>query len=208
MIREIVVANNSDLLTLGMTTVLERCSQNRIVGTATSFVGLLNTLELQQPHVIFTQESLYGPHIITSVSRLSEMQPRAKIILMGSQSDGLLIRDLFHAGISGYLYISDDLSDCLNIAVNTVMRERKYLSPTANAEYLVAMQSPMRDWHLDWESRKVLQMLAIGYSACEIADDLQIESRRVYFIRQKLRRRFNAQTNEHLIAIAAKEGFI
>ncbi len=35
-----------------------------------------------------------------------------------------------------------------------------------------------------------------------------VSVRRVYSVCEKLRRRFNAETNEHLIARAAEEGFV
>lgn len=142
------------------------------------------------------------------MGKLRDALPAAKLIVMGSLVDGLLIRDLFHAGANGYLFKSDDLCHCLSLAVDTVLRNRKYLSHTANAEYLVAMQSPLRDWHLDHESRTVLRMLAQGSCIREIADELAVDTRRVYWVRQKLCKRFGAETNEQLISIAAAEGFI
>jgi FixJ family two-component response regulator len=88
------------------------------------------------------------------------------------------------------------------------MRDRPFLSPTANAEYLVAMQSPERDWQLDNEARSVLRMLAQGYHTGQIAYELEIPLRRVYWVREKLRCRFGALTNEHMISRAAAEGFV
>ncbi len=115
---------------------------------------------------------------------------------------------LLNHGVHGFIYKQDALAACLRPAIYTVLRDGPYLSPTPNAEYRVAMQSPLRDWHLDQEARSVLQMLVQGHRACEIASALDIETRRVYRVRQKLRDRFGAETNEQLIAMAAGEGFI
>jgi DNA-binding NarL/FixJ family response regulator len=122
--------------------------------------------------------------------------------------DGLLIRDLFALGARGYLYKGDELQESLVRAVETVMRNRPYLSPTANAEYLVAMQSPERDWQLDGEARAVLRLLSQGCHVGQIALALDIPQRRVYWVRQKLRQRFGAVTNEHMISRATAEGFV
>jgi len=97
------------------------------------------------------------------------------------------------------------------------MRDRPYLSPTANAEYLVALHSLQPDGYLDDEAREVLNKLAKGIHAGQIAREMGISQRRVremgisqrrvYWVRQKLRQRFGAKTNEHLIHRAAAEGF-
>lgn len=133
---------------------------------------------------------------------------RLRIIVMGALVDGLLIHELFAQGVAGYLYKSDDLQECLPLAVDTVMRDRPYLSSTANAEYLVAMQSPESIVTLDDELRQVLKRLAHGEHVGEIAHGMGITLRRVYWVRQKLRQRFGAKTNEHLIHRAAVEGFL
>lgn len=139
---------------------------------------------------------------------LRETVPLAKLLVMGALADGLLVRDLFHVGADGYLYKGDDLCEIPITAIETVMLDRPYLSPTANAEYLIAMQSPNAHERLDLESRQVLQLLAHGEHAGEISERMGIDKRRVYWVREKLRRRFGAKTNEHLIQRAAAEGFI
>jgi DNA-binding CsgD family transcriptional regulator len=53
----------------------------------------------------------------------------------------------------------------------------------------------------------VLNKLAKGIHAGQIARELGITQRRVYWVRQKLRQRFGAKTNKHLIHRAAAEGF-
>lgn len=132
---------------------------------------------------------------------------RARIIVMGMLTEGLLIRDLFHAGASAYLALGDDLSECLLTAVATVMRDRPYLSPTANAEYLLTMHKQDREWKLDPEARTVLRLLTQGHTIGSIAAEMRVKPRHVYWIREKLRHRFGAETNEHLIKRAVVEGF-
>jgi DNA-binding CsgD family transcriptional regulator len=88
-----------------------------------------------------------------------------------------------------------------------VLREYPYLSPTANAEYLVTMQGNNRGWHLDTEARAILRLIASGCTAREIAAQMNLKLRRVYWVTEKLRARFGASTNEHLISLAKAEGF-
>lgn len=147
--------------------------------------------------------------LIDVLALIEQIKQRSslRMIVLGSVIDGLLVRDLFAAGAIGYLYLADDLTDCLISAVRTVLKDRFYLSPTVNAEYFVVMQSPRRDWQLDAEMRLVLRLLVQGCHMHDIAAQMKLSLRRVYWVREKLRGRFGVTTNEHLISRAVLEGF-
>jgi len=81
---------------------------------------------------------------------------------MSGIPDGLIVNDLSAMYVAGYRYRNDPLSGVLVEAIQTVMRKRPYLSPTANSEYLLAMQSDRAGWQLDAEARDVLRLMASG----------------------------------------------
>ena len=204
----ILLADEADLVLLGAQTILKDRPEFEVVYSARSADDLLEAARRCLPEVILFNERL-DPWIdvLALVERLKHAAPRARLIVLGGQVDGLLVRDLFACGVLGYLFGGDDLRDCLIPALATVLNNRPYLSPTANAEYLVAMQSPLRDWKLDSEARAVLRLLARGMHVSDIAAQMDVPLRRIYWVRQKLRKRFGANTNEHLISMAVAEGF-
>lgn len=203
----IVVADDADLVIEGVKSVLNTDHRFMLVGTARCMDDLLETIATVPPDVIILSEWLYNLDILSAVEAVQRVCSGAKIIVMGGLADGLLIRDLFRVGVSAYLYKSDDLCGLLGTAIDTVLQDRPYLSPTANAEYLVAMQSPLRDWQLDTEARAMLRRLMQGMHIADIARQMDIPMRRAYFLRYKLKQRFGATTNEHLISRAMAEGF-
>lgn len=204
----LVLADPSDLVLLGIQSALRNHLVFNIIHRTCSADGLLEAAHLCQPDIILFNKHL-DPMIdvLALVERLKNIAPNSHQIILGSQVDGLLVRDLFACGVLSYLFTGDDLGSCLIPALTTVMNNRPYLSPTANAEYLVAMKSPLRDWKLDSEARAVLRLLARGLHINSIAAQMDVPLRRIYWVRQKLRRRFGANTNEHLISMAIAEGF-
>lgn len=203
----VIIADDSDLTILGARTIIENDHRYVIAATARTIDELLAMAVKESPDVILLNEWFHGMDILSAVEKLRDTAPRAKLLVMGALAEGMLIHDLFACGVNGYLYKSDDLLDCLITALDTVMRDRPYLSPTANAEYLVALHSLQPDGYLGDEAREVLNKLAKGIHAGQIAREMGITQRRVYWVRQKLRQRFGAKTNEHLIHRAAAEGF-
>lgn len=205
---QIIIADEMDLTLIGAQTILKDQPEFDVVSRVRNGNDLLEAVQHCQPDVILFNEHL-DPFIdvLALVDQLKHSAPQARLIVLGSLADGLLVRDLLACGVVAYLYSGDDLKDCLVTAISTVLNNRPYLSPTANAEYLVAMQSPLRDWQLDNESRSVLRMLAWGMHVSDIAVQMGVPLRRIYWVRHKLRTRFGANTNEHLISMAVAQGF-
>ena len=204
----LLLADEADLVLIGTQTILKDRPDWEVMQTARSADELLEAARRCQPDIILFNEHL-DPliDVLALVERLKNIAPHSHQIVLGSQVDGLLVRDLFACGVMGYLFSGDDIGDCLIPALTTVINNRPYLSPTANAEYLVAMKSPLRDWKLDSEARAVLRLLARGLHISDIAIQMDVPLRRIYWVRQKLRKRFGANTNEHLISMAVAEGF-
>ena len=205
----IVIADDMDLALEGMKTILRQHSAFQVTGTYRLLAELLDALAAQPPDVILLGDRLEpGMDVLALVERVQQAAPRARLLVLGNLPDGLIVQELLTCGVAGYLYKPDPLGSCLLEALRVVLRGRPYLSPTANAEYLLAMQSYRAGWQLDTEARDVLRLLAQGSRPQEIALRRGVPVRRVYWVMDKLRRRFGAETNEHLMARAAEEGFV
>lgn len=207
MTTRILIADSSSLTIVGVETLLKQRSDT-LISKAENGDHLVEKVRAEQPDVVLLGDR-FDPlaDTLALVERLIRASPAARIIVMGATIDGLFIRDLFKMGVCGYLATGDDLSACMLVAIDTVLREYPYLSPTANAEYLIAMQGNNRDWELDSESRTVLRLLSSGSTPREIAAQMRLKLRRVYWVIEKTRKRFGASTNEHLIMLANAEGF-
>jgi DNA-binding NarL/FixJ family response regulator len=203
-----IVGDDSDLLILGVRALIERDYRFQIVGLARSNDRLIRTARQLQPDVI-----LWGCQtldVLTTIEQLRCVAPTAKQIMIGTIMDGILIRDLLLMGLDGYLHQGDDLTLCLTDALLSLQQGKTYLSSTARSAYDGEMGCDQREKPdpLDGELRDVLQRLAEGASIREIAHELSIPEKRVYRLRNRLKRRFDARTNEHLIQRALIEGFI
>ena len=204
----LALAADEDLTLLGAKVVLEREYRYRVVGTARKFSDLWRLVTEKKPDVVIINDWLGGMHAAAISEKLKRHNRRLKVIVMSGVSDGLFIHDLFTAGINGYLHKSDALADCLASAVDTVMADFPYLSPFARNAYIIAMQAPDRNNRITAESLHVLNLLARGNPVGKIAFELDVPIRRVYWVRDKLRHRFDATTNEHLIYCAMAQGLI
>ena len=204
---KIVLADDSDLMMVGTQAIIEAESEYRVVGKAQTLNSVLKSIEQHIPEIAILNESLYDSDILSAVDAVHRASPKTFIIVVGTMTDGALIHNLYMYGVKGYLYRGDPLQECLLPAIRTVLQDRPYSSPTANAEYLITLQSGHPVSQLNAEARTVLNYLAQGISVNQIAYYMGTSPRRVYSIRDRLRRRFGVETNEHLISRAVAEGF-
>ncbi len=207
MATKIVIADDSDLMIVGTQAILESDATYCVVGSGQTLHEVLRAIELYAPDVAILGECFYDTDILNAVDTLHAKSQNISILVIGAMTDGGLIHNLFLHGVKGYLYRSDPLRDCLLLAIRTVLKNRPYLSPTANAEYLITLQSGQTLTSLSSEARAVLNYLTQGISVNQIAHRMGITPRKVYAIRDRLRHRFGVETNEHLISRAVAEGF-
>ena len=207
MVIKVVIADDSDLMMLGVKATIEVDSSYNVVGVAQALSDLLYHVKQYCPEIAILSECLYDTDILSAVDAVRHISPKIFMIVVGMLTDGTLIHNLYMHGIKGYLYRGDPLQQCLLPAIRTVLQDRPYLSPTANAEYLITLQSRHPVRQLNAEALTVLNYLAQGISVNQIAYQMGTSPRRIYAIRDRLRRRFGVQTNEHLISRAVSEGF-
>jgi DNA-binding NarL/FixJ family response regulator len=208
-ISRLALADDTDLALIGAQAVVSHYDQLRVVGICQTLPDLIDLLTTHKPDVALLGDRLEPDlDVLALVARVQAATPRAKLIVMGRLPDGLIVHELFNHGVLGYLYKSDRLEACLAEAIHAVLRGKPYLSPTANAEFLLAVRDGRTDWQLDAEGRDVLRLMAQGCRPQEIALMRGVPVRRIYWVGNKLRDRFGAETNEQLMVRAAEEGFL
>ena len=205
----VMIADDADLTLTGVQTVLAGHGDVRVTGSYQRLSDLLHALAHQPPDVILLGDRLEPElDVIALVEQVQAAAPGAYLVVMSHIPDGLIVHELLNFGVAGYLYKSDPLGDDLVQALDVVMRGRPYLSPTVNAEYLIAVRSGRVAWQLDDEARDVLRLMAQGYRPQEIALMRGVPVRRIYWVGNKLRRRFGAETNEQRMIRAVQTGFL
>ena len=110
---KIVVADDMDLALEGIKTILRQYGAFHITGTHRVLADLLDALAAQPPEVILLGDQLEpGMDVLALVERVRQAAPRARLLVMGSLPDGLIVQELLICGVAGFLYKSDSLAAC------------------------------------------------------------------------------------------------
>jgi DNA-binding NarL/FixJ family response regulator len=205
----VTAADEVDLVLAGIKAILAGWEGCEEVTLYSRLPDLLEGLKVASPDIIILGERL-DPEYTTLklVGTARAAAPHARLMLLGGLADSCAVQELFDRGLLAYLCRSDPLNESLIPALRAVMRGKPFFSPTVSAGFLSPAQVRPPHCPLDPEALLVLQLLAEGRTVSQIAAQLKVRLRHVYLVRNKLRRRFGAATNEVLLSHARAEGFV
>ena len=154
------------------------------------------------------------PHLngIDALAQLKHIVPDVRVVFLTMHHDVAYARRALAAGAFGFV-LKHSASVELVAALHAALEGKTYLTPQLAGEVLEAMkQGPSQDTDpaasLTLRQREVLQLLAEGRSAKEIAADLSISTRTVEFHKYQMMETLGLRTNAELIHFAIKSGLV
>jgi DNA-binding NarL/FixJ family response regulator len=183
-----------------------------LVGVVEDGRALLEAAVKLQPDVIVADVSM--PHLngIDALAQLRQGGDRTPVVFLTMHRDVTFARRALDAGASGFV-LKHSASVELVAAIRAALQGKTYLTPQLAGEVLEAMkegseQSDDPVASLTPRQREVLQLLAEGRSAKEIAASLGISARTVEFHKYQMMETLDLHTNAELIHVAIKHGLI
>ena len=165
-----------------------------------------------RPDVIVADITM--PHLngIDAMAQLRQGGDRTPVVFLTMHRDVTFARRALDAGASGFV-LKHSASVELVAAIRAALQGKTYLTPQLAGEVLEAMkEGPERAddpvASLTPRQREVLQLLAEGRSAKEVAAGLGISTRTVEFHKYQMMETLGLHTNAELIHFAIKHGLV
>jgi DNA-binding NarL/FixJ family response regulator len=183
-----------------------------LVGVVEDGRALVEAAATLRPDVIVADVSM--PHLngIDALAQLRQGGDRTPVVFLTMHRDVTFARRALDAGASGFV-LKHSASVELVTAIRAALQGKTYLTPQLAGEVLEAMKEgpgqagdPVAS--LTARQREVLQLLAEGRSAKEVAASLGISARTVEFHKYQMMETLNLHTNAELIHFAIKHGLV
>ena len=171
--------------------------------TIDSLSKLESALETFLPNIVIFDNSLPEGDAIGNVQRLLRRRPELKLILLSMQSDATVARRASDGGAHAYLPKRASSEELLR-AIGTVLSGGRYFYSEDQSETDRQSGSPS----LTDRQRQVLRLIALGLSAKEIANQLDISVRTAEFHRAAIMDRLGMHSTALMTRYALQQGLV
>jgi len=206
----VLLADDHLLVAEALKSLLE--ADFELVGVVEDGRALVEAAKKLHPEVIVADITM--PHLngIDALVQLRQAGDDVPVVFLTMHRDVTFARRALEAGAAGFV-LKHSASDELVAAIRAALKGETYLSPQIAGEILAAMQKgpdqpadPVAS--LTPRQREVLQLLAEGRSAKEIASGLGISVRTVEFHKYQMMETLGVHTNAELVHFALKQGLV
>ena len=183
-----------------------------LVGIVEDGRSLVAAAKSLQPDVIVVDVSM--PHLngIDAISLLRKQDQHVKIVILTMHQDPAYARRGLEAGAQGFV-LKHSATDELVLAINAALKGHTFITPALAGDVLRNVRRGNRtkenaERKLTTRQREILQLLAEGHSAKEIAATLAISPRTVEFHKYQIMEAHQLHSNAALIQFAIKHGML
>jgi two-component system response regulator NreC len=209
----ILLADDHQVVRLGLRALLEAEADFKIVGEAADGLEAKAMVERLQPDMLILDLMMPGLNGMEVTRQARQLSPRTKIIILSMQANEAYVLEALRHGASGYVLKQSNMAELVQ-AIRQVLEGRNYLSPEftqrAIEAYKQKAEAATHDPYdtLTTREREVLQLAAEGHTSPEIAEKLFLSPRTVEMHRSNLMRKLGLANQTELVRYALWRGLL
>jgi DNA-binding NarL/FixJ family response regulator len=204
----ILLADDHTLTLEGIRAVLE--PHHEIVGMVTDGRALLDAALRLEPDLIVLDITMPLLNGIDAAVQIKKNLPGVKLLFVTMHVNPAYLEAALNAGGTGYVLKSTAREELLD-AIKSVLNGRIYVTPSLSTEHLERFEDPSRaaaTLRLSTREREILQLIAEGRAAKEMAHVLDISVKTVAFHRDNIKRKLGLRTTAELTRHAIEQGLV
>jgi DNA-binding NarL/FixJ family response regulator len=206
----VLLADDHPLFLTGLRSLLE--GECQVVGTVTDGRALVEEASRLKPEVVVMDISLPLLNGIDAARQIKKEQPETKILFVTMHANFAYLKDALAAGATGYLLKTSAREELLD-ALRDVIRNRIHVSAGFGEEIVDQFERRPRSITgspsvLTARQREILQLVAEGRTAKEIAGILNVSIQTVAFHKHQIMQRLGLRTTAELTKYAIQEGLV
>ncbi len=207
----IMLADDHEIVIEGLRRVL--AASFEIVGVVSDGRELVEKTEELRPDLVLLDISMPSLNGIDAAHQIKKRMPSTKLVFLTHRADRDYVHAAFRAGASGYL-VKQSLVSEMQIALDQVLQGRYYVSAHLAKGVPFERFNPNRNpselfgESLTARQREVLQLIAEGKTAKEIAAALKISPKTVEFHKAGIMEELGVRTTAELTRYALEHGLV
>jgi DNA-binding NarL/FixJ family response regulator len=210
-----VLVDDHAIVRTGLKAVLGAAPEIEVVGEAAGGHEAVSLLERVAADVVVMDLSMAEGDGISATRTLSKSnEPRPRVLVLTMHAEEAYLEAVLEAGASGYLMKSTADRELVD-AVRAVARGEVFIHPSA--AHVLAKGARRREEHasdraryekLTDRERAVMQLIAEGYTAPEIGEQLSISPKTVDTYKQRINDKLGLTHRADYVKLALKLGLL
>jgi DNA-binding NarL/FixJ family response regulator len=206
----VLLADDHPMFLAGLRSLLE--AEYDVVGLVNDGRSLVEAASRLKPEAIVLDISLPLLNGIDAARQIKKDQPETKILFVTMHANLAYLKDALAAGASGYLLKTSAREELLD-ALRDVIRNRIHVSPGFGDEIVEQYERHPSSFArsqsvLTARQREILQLVAEGRTAKEIAALLNVSLQTVAFHKHQIMDKLGLRTTAELTKYAIQEGLV
>lgn len=208
---KIMIVDDHNIVREGIRTILDKYPDLKVVAEANDGRSAVESVAEVRPDVVLMDMSMPGMNGIEATQRIHAEHPEVRVLILSMHKDKRFVTQGFQAGARGYL-LKDCASGELVQAVRTVAAGEMYVCSgiveVVIDDYIrrIPESFDSSQAQLTPREREVLQLIAEGNNAKNIAFLLKINVKTVDTHRQQIMKKLKMYSIAELTKYAIREG--
>ena len=212
----IVLADDHQVVRLGLRTLLESELDFRVIGEADDGISALKLVEQHQPDVLVLDLMMPRLNGVETARQAHQKYPHIHIVMLSMFDSEAYVVEALSSGAQAYVLKNSTTDDLVN-AIRAVQDGQRYLSPKLSERAINAYIQHVQDAKageldsyetLTPREREVLHLAAQGDTNAHIAKQLSISVRTVESHRSNMMRKLGLRSQVDLARYAMDRGII
>jgi two-component system, NarL family, response regulator NreC len=204
----ILLADDHAVVRQGFKLILNQQPDLEVIGEASSGRDALQMVYQLSPDMVIMDIAMPDMNGVEATRRILENYPACKVLVLSMHKDAVYVRESLRAGAKGYL-LKDAIDQDLLRAVRAVAGGDGFLSPEISGTVLDDYQQTEDPFdRLTAREREVLQLLADGKVAKEIATALDVSIYTVDAHRGRIMKKLGLRSSTELVKFAMRRGLV
>ena len=198
----VVIADDHAVVRSGLKTLLDAQPGFEVTGEAGDVRTAMTYVRAQRPKVLVLDLNMPGDPSLPAIPDFLEASPGTAIVVLTMQNDPAFAREALRAGALGYV-LKESANAELVEAVRAATEGRTYLQPQLGAKLAAEPAKPAgAEDDLSDRETEVLQLIALGHTNTEIAEQLYLSVRTVESHRAHIQQKLRLSTRAELVRYA------
>lgn len=208
---KILLVDDHKIVRDGLRSLIDRQPGMEVAAEAENGRQAIRLTRQLRPDVIVMDLTMPDLNGIEATRQITQEFPEVKIVAFSMHADQQFVEGAFKAGVAGYL-LKDSAFEDLAKAIRAVAANKSYLSPKITDLVVkgyvgkLATAESLKPAPLTGREREVLQMIAEGRTAKQIAKSLNVSIKTAETHRRNIMEKLGIYSIAELTKFAIREG--